>query len=106
MGGHGWIAYYKQEPDTVFKEPSPEAGHIDDKICFDKQKMQEWNEIIKTIPEEKEKTIRESEEYKKFEQHMKSNKPDVEDMIDFILDTVIDGLKHGKKSKDDSDMVI
>lgn len=57
MGGHGWIAYYKQEPDKVFKEPSPEAGHIDDKICFDKQKMQEWNEIIKTIPEEKEKTI-------------------------------------------------
>ena len=55
---------------------------------------------------EKEKIIRESEEYKKFEQHMKSNKPDVEDMIDFILDTVIDGLKHGKKSKDDSDMVI
>ena len=37
---------------------------------------------------------------------MKSNKPDVEDMIDFILDTVIDVLKHGKKSKDDSDMVI
>ena len=55
---------------------------------------------------EKEKTIRESEEFKKFEQHMKSNKPDMEDMVDFILDTVIDGLKQSKKSKDSSDMVI
>lgn len=57
MGGHGWTAYYKQEADTIFAEPSSGVSRMDNKIYYDEQKMQEWNETLKTIPEEKEKII-------------------------------------------------
>lgn len=56
MSGHGWMTYYKKSPDSNFMPPSPflQEKRQEQHFSLDETATKEWEEFIKTIPNEKE----------------------------------------------------
>ena len=52
-GGHGWLEYYKKNPESVFEEPAPSIEE-EWNISLDENMINTWKNIVAKIPEQPE----------------------------------------------------